>query len=161
MKVNSNFSDLLRAFGDGGVRYLVVGGYAVMRYTEPRYTKDLDLWVDPDPANAALVFDALAKFGAPLPDLTPASFTDETMIYQIGVPPVRVDILMGISGVTFPEAWRNRQEGELGGVPVSILSRDDVIASKRASGRPSDRADLRRLLRAQSPKAWRPTRSKK
>ncbi len=95
MKINSNFSDLLRAFGDGGVRYLVVGGYAVMRYTEPRYTKDLDLWVDPEPGNAARVFAALKAFGAPLGDLTPASFTDETMIFQIGVAPVRVEHIDG------------------------------------------------------------------
>ena len=156
MKINSNFSDLLRAFGDGGVRYLVVGGYAVMRYTEPRYTKDLDLWVDPEPGNAARVFAALKAFGAPLGDLTPASFTDETMIFQIGVAPVRVDILMGISGLSFAVAWKGRQEGDLGDVSAPILSFEDLVKAKRASGRSGDRADLKRLLRARSPKAWRP-----
>jgi len=160
MKINSNFSDLLRAFGDGGVRYLVVGGYAVMRYTEPRYTKDLELWVDPDPENASRVFAALKSFGAPLTELSPISFTDETMIFQIGVPPVRVDILMGVSGLAFGEAWGNRIESELGGEIVPILSLDDLIAAKRAAGRPADRADLKRLLRAKSPDAWRPPRRK-
>jgi len=148
MQINSNFSDLLRAFGDGGVRYLVVGGYAVMRYTEPRYT-DLDLWVDPEPENAARVFAALRTFGAPLPDLTAASFTDASMIFQIGVAPVRVDIIMGISGLAFSEAWKNRQESELGEISASVLSLDDLIASRKGRAVARDRTPLvsqRRLV---------------
>jgi len=161
MPINSDFSDLLRAFNDGGVRYLVVGGYAVMRYTEPRYTKDLDLWADPDAKNAARIFSALARFGAPLAGLTPRSFEDESMMYQIGVAPVRVDIIMAIGGVRFPDAWKRRERVDFGGVTVPMISRDDLILAKQASGRPQDRKDLRRIQRAMSKEAWRPSKTRK
>ena len=127
-----------------------------MRYTEPRYTKDLDLWVDPEPTNAGRVFAALIAFGAPLTGVTAASFTEESMVYQIGVAPVRVDILMSISGLTFSSAWGRREELDWGGVAAPVISREDLITAKRASGRPRDRADLRSLLRAGSKDAWRP-----
>jgi len=161
MQINSDFSDLLHALNGGGVRYLVVGGYAVMRYSEPRYTKDLDLWADPEAGNAHHLFAALAKFGAPLTDLTPAAFQDESMIYQIGVAPIRVDIIMAIGGVQFADAWERREQVDLGGLAVPIISREDLIAAKRASGRPQDRMDLQRMLRAQSKEAWRPPKGKR
>jgi len=156
MQINSDFSDLLHVLNDAGVRYLVVGGYAVMRYSEPRYTKDLDLWADPEAENAARLFAALARFGAPLSGLTPESFQDETMMYQIGVPPVRVDVLMAIGGVCFADAWRRRQQVDLGDVMAPIISRDDLILAKRTSARPQDRRDVQRMLRAASKAAWRP-----
>ncbi len=98
MFVNSDFSDLLRLFNKYGVRYLVIGGYAVIQYAEPRYTKDLDLWISTDPVNAQAVYGALREFGAPLAGLTPEDFAEEGYFYQMGVPPVRVDVLMGIPG---------------------------------------------------------------
>ena len=103
MFINSDFSDLLRLFNDNGVRYLVIGGYAFIQYAEPRYTRDLDLWISTDSKNAAAVYRALKEFGAPLTDLTEDDFAEEGYFYQMGVPPVRVAILMGIPGIGFDE----------------------------------------------------------
>ena len=103
MFVNSDFSDLLRLFNAGRVRYLVIGGFAVIQYAEPRFTADLDLWVGTDPGNAGAVYEALREFGAPLSGLTAGDFAEEGYFYQMGVPPVRVDVLMGIPGIGFED----------------------------------------------------------
>jgi predicted nucleotidyltransferase len=141
MFVNSDFSDLLRLFNDNGVRYLVIGGYAVIQYAEPRYTKDLDLWISADAANAAAVFKALREFGAPLSDMTEDDFAHEGYFYQMGVPPVRVDVLMGIPGLHFDGAWARRVDSDFDGLVVSFISREDLITVKHASGRPQDLID--------------------
>jgi len=107
LSMNSDFNELLKAFNHYRVEYLVIGGHAVMKYTEPRYTKDLDIWVKADTENAARVFDALKTFGAPLAGMTKDDFAHEGHFYQIGVAPVRIDILMSIKGVEFAEAWEN------------------------------------------------------
>src|SRR5215813_885284 len=99
MKVNSHYEDLLRVFDRHHVRYRIAGGFAVMVCTEPRFTKDLDVWVDPAPDNAVNVLAALAEFGVPVADLTRADFTSPTEIFQIGVNPVRIDVLMGMAGL--------------------------------------------------------------
>ena len=104
MFVNSDFSDLLQLFNDNKVKYLVIGGYAFIHYAEPRYTKDLDLWISTDTRNASAVFRSLKDFGAPLIDMTEDDFAEVGYFYQMGVPPIRVDILMGISGVEFENA---------------------------------------------------------
>ena len=141
MFVNSDFTDLLRLFNANSVRYLVIGGYAVVQYAEPRFTKDLDLWISTDASNAAAVYEALREFGAPLSGLTEADFAEEGYFYQMGVPPVRVDILMGIPGLQFGEAWERSVEIDFDGLPVSFISRQDLIASKLASGRLQDLLD--------------------
>ena len=141
MFVNSDFSDLLNLFKANDVQYMVIGGYAVVQYTEPRFTKDLDLWISTHPDNAEAVFNALKEFGAPLEGMTPKDFSEEGYFYQMGVPPVRVDILMGIPGVQFDEAWERRVEVQFDDVPVTIISKQDLIAAKRAAGRPQDLLD--------------------
>ena len=141
MFVNSDFSDLLRLFNDNGVRYLVIGGYAFIQYAEPRYTKDLDLWISTDTQNAKAVYKALKAFGAPLAGLTEKDFAEEGYFYQMGVPPMRVDILMGIPGMAFERAWEKRKEVDFDGLVVSFISKEDLIAAKRASGRPQDLID--------------------
>lgn len=147
MFVNSDFSELLDLFNAGRVRYLVVGGYAVIQYAEPRFTADLDLWVGTDPPNAGAVYKALREFGAPLSGLTADDFAQDGYFYQMGVPPMRVDVLMGIPGVEFEAAWERRVETDFDGLCVSFISRDDLIAAKRASGRPQDMIDVQSLLR--------------
>jgi hypothetical protein len=147
MFVNSDFSDLLRLFNANSVRYLVIGGYAVVQHAEPRFTKDLDLWISTDSSNAVAVYQALRQFGAPLSGMTEADFAEEGYFYQMGVPPVRVDILMGIPGVEFEEAWGRRIEVDFDGLSVSFISRQDLIASKLASGRPQDLLDADLLSR--------------
>lgn len=109
MFVNSDFSDLLRLFNANNVEYLVIGGYALIQYAEPRYTKYLDLWISTDSKNASAVYRSLQQFGAPLEDLTKNDFAEDGFFYQMGAPPVRVDILMGIPGLNFPEAWNRRE----------------------------------------------------
>ena len=105
-----HYRELLHTLNVFEVEYLIVGGYAVMKYTEPRYTKDLDVWVGNSPRNSVRLYDALAKFGAPLKHdgVTPETFTKDKIVYQIGVAPVRIDISTHIDGVTFDTAWKNR-----------------------------------------------------
>lgn len=141
MFVNSDFTDLLRIFNDNQVRYLVIGGYAVVQYAEPRYTKDLDLWTGIDVTNARAVFKALKEFGAPLTDMTEDDFAEEGYFYQMGVPPVRVDVLMGIPGLEFEEAWPKRTLVDFDGLIVNFISKEDLILAKVASGRPQDLID--------------------
>ena len=148
MLVNSDFKELLSIFSDKQVKYLVVGGYAVMKYTEPRYTKDLDLWVKADSENSQSVFDALRLFGAPLSNLTPQDFSHEGYFYQMGVPPIRVDILMSVVGVTFDIAWRQREQVSIEGVVVPFISKHHLIICKRATGRPQDLLDANALEQA-------------
>ena len=141
MFVNSDFSDLLNHFNVNHVKYLVIGGYALIQYAEPRYTKDLDIWISVDQENAMAVFKALKEFGAPLAEMTEVDFSQEGYFYQMGLPPMRVDILMGIPGLTFDNAWQHRVEVDFDGVLVKFISREDLITSKKASGRPQDLID--------------------
>jgi len=147
MFVNSDFSDLLRLFNANKVKYLVIGGYAVIQYAEPRYTKDLDLWISADTDNAAAVYKALKEFGAPLAGLAEADFAEEGYFYQMGIPPMRVDILMGIPGMEFDPAWQHRVEVDFDDLVVQFISRDDLIQAKKASGRPQDLIDVDLLSR--------------
>lgn len=145
MLANSDFKDLLSILNDHAVKYLVVGGYAVVRYAEPRYTKDLDLWVKADQENAKAIFTALRFFGAPLTNLSADDFADEDAFYQMGVPPVRVDISMSIPGLNFDEAWERREIVDFDGIPLPFISKQHLIISKRASGRPQDILDANTL----------------
>ncbi|MEK6753751.1 MAG: nucleotidyl transferase AbiEii/AbiGii toxin family protein [Chloroflexota bacterium] len=141
MFVNSDFSDLLRIFNAHNVKYLVIGGYAVVQYAEPRFTKDLDVLISTDVANAEAVYNALREFGAPLAGLTPKDFSEEGFFFQMGVPPIRVDVLMGIPGVNFDNCWKRRMEVDFDELKVIFISREDLIASKLAAGRPQDLID--------------------
>lgn len=148
MFVNSDFSDLLRLFNDNNVKYLVIGGYAVIQHAEPRFTKDLDLWVEASPDNAKAVFRALAEFGAPLAGMTEADFAEEGYFYQMGMAPLRVDVLMSVTGVTFSDAWQRRMAVDFAGLTVLFISREDLIKVKLAAGRPQDLIDASLLLKA-------------
>lgn len=143
--MNSDFKDLLRLFEKAGVRYLVVGGYAVSEHTEPRYTKDLDLWVDNSSQNAQRVVDALREFGAPLRDATIHDFTVPETVYQIGLPPSRIDILMALDGLNFDECWQRREKSVIGELPVNYISAADLIINKELAGRPHDLRDAEML----------------
>ena len=142
MFVNSDFTDLLNVFRKFKVKYLVIGGYALIQYAEPRYTKDLDLWISTDRENAVSVFRALKSFGAPLTGLTENDFSEEGYFYQMGIPPLRVDILMGVPGLDFKSAWKNKIEIDFDGLPVPFISKQDLIITKIASGRPQDLIDV-------------------
>jgi hypothetical protein len=135
----------LKAFSEEKVEYLVVGGYAVAKYTEPRYTKDLDIWVRPDQGNAILVFSALGKFGAPLTGLSPKDFSQKGFFYTIGMAPLRIDILFDIKGVDFDDCFARRVESDIGGVLVNFISAEDLVINKEAVGRHQDLADAEKL----------------
>ncbi len=142
-----DFRDLLRAFVESEVRFLVVGAHALAAHGVPRVTGDLDLWVQADTPNAERIWDALARFGAPLESLgiRKDDFALPEQVVQFGLPPYRVDVLTSISGVEFVEAWDDRLDGVLFDVPVAFLGRDAFIRNKRASGRPKDLQDIRSL----------------
>jgi len=150
MKLNSDFSELLSAFSSARVRYLVVGGLAVVEYTEPRYTKDLDVFIEATEANAKRVFAVLKRFGAPLDGISAADFANPKLVYQMGVEPVRVDILMSLKGVKFTEAWKSRTVVKWGRTSVNLISLDHLIANKSSVGRPQDQLDVARLRAVRS-----------
>jgi hypothetical protein len=148
MLTSPDFKELLSLLEKYKVRYLVVGGYAIMKYTEPRFTKDLDLWISTDKDNSKAVYAALKEFGAPLKGLTPADFTHEGYFYQMGNPPFRLDVMMSIPGVTFENAWANREKVQVEDLVVPFISKVDLIKSKEASGRPKDLIDAEELRKA-------------
>lgn len=139
--------DLLRAFNDHGVEYLVVGGHAVGFHSEPRGTKDLDVWIRSDEANAKAVFSALQDFGAPLSGISPSDFNEHPeTVFQIGMPPARVDVLQDIPGIAFEEAWQHRVDRMADtDLTVHVISKEDLIRNKEASGRFIDLADVEKL----------------
>jgi predicted nucleotidyltransferase len=145
--LNEDFLDLLRALQSTGAEYLVVGAYAMAVHGVPRATGDLDLWVRPTGANADRVLAALVTFGAPV-DLHAILRQDlETpgTVYQIGLPPRRIDLLTSVTGLVFEEAWPARLEVDLAGLRIHVLGREDVIRNKRAAGRDKDFLDLKLL----------------
>ena len=143
----NDFRDLLRAFVDHDVRFLVVGAYALAVLGRPRATGDLDVWIDPAAENAARAYAALRDFGAPLHDLTPRDLSTPGVVFQIGVPPLRIDVLTQISGVEFAAAWPRRVHALFADVAVAVIGRDDFITNKRATGRLKDLVDAERLER--------------
>lgn len=143
--MNRDFRDLLAEFNAQGVEYLVVGAHALAAHGHVRATKDLDVWVRPEAENARRVLNALRAFGAPLHDLTEEDLTTPGLIFQIGVPPVRIDVLTAIDGVEFAEAWPARMRTRFMDQPVAVLSKEHMLKNKRASGRAQDLADVERL----------------
>jgi len=143
--MNRDFAEMLIALSAEGAEVLVVGAYAVAGHGLPRATGDIDLWVRPSPENAARVWRALERFGAPRSRLTPASFTEPDIVYQIGLPPNRIDILTTIDGVAFADAWAERVMSTVDGVTFPMISKHHLLVNKRATGRPQDLADVTRL----------------
>lgn len=151
--MHKDFKDLLSAFNAHNVRYMIVGGYAYARYTEPRTTKDLDLFVRPAPEDAPAVFQSLAEYGAPMRDITVADLTKPTTVIQIGVAPFRIDVLFNIDGVTFDQAWDTAEQALVDDeIPVHYISCENLIANKLASARPQDLVDVDKLRHARDTK---------
>ena len=143
--MNPDFVEMLSALSDEGAEFLIVGAYALATHGVPRSTGDIDLWVHPSRANAEKVWAALIRFGAPMLNLTRDDLAVPGVVFQIGLPPRRIDFLTSIDGVEFGQAWARRTISDVGGVSVGVLSREDLIQNKRASGRPQDLADVARL----------------
>jgi hypothetical protein len=163
-----DFKELLSMLNEAKVRYLVVGGYAVSLHAQPRATKDLDLLIRPDKANAAALFLDLKRFGTPLAGLRPDDFAERGSFFRMGIPPVMVDILPEITGVDFDYAWGRRVMVTIDrgtGLTAAFISAADLIAAKTAAGRAQDLADVEALRNAragasigESPKRRRPAR---
>jgi hypothetical protein len=146
LRSSGDFRELLSLFNAEDVRYLIVGSFALAHYGRPRYTKGLDIWIDRSGDNPRRVFQALAKFGAPLDRLSDRDFAEPDIVFQVGVEPLRVDVLTDISGVNFSKAWERREESVYGHVPVHVIGKQDYLDNKRASGRSSDLRDVEALL---------------
>jgi hypothetical protein len=148
-----DFKELLSAFSVHNVKYLVVGGYAVSFHAQPRLTKDLDLFILADPANARAAYDALSEFGAPLAKINVHDLADPHKFLRFGQPPVAIDILSGLDGVNFEDAWKRRVEGVIDpstGQKANFISKQDLIASKLAAGRMRDLADVEEIREAEA-----------
>jgi hypothetical protein len=143
--MNRDFRELLATFNEHGVECMVVGAHALAAYGVVRATKDLDVWVGASEDNAPKVLRALAAFGAPLHDLTVEDLVEPGLIFQIGVPPVRIDVITAIDGVEFVDAWPERFQTTYEGESVSVISLDNLIANKKAAGRLQDLADVEKL----------------
>ena len=145
--MDANYTDMLKCLNNAGVDYILVGGWAVNLYGYIRATVDLDIWILADRANAQRVYAALGEFGAPISDVRPEDFAEDGIIFQIGVAPCRIDIITRISGVTYTDATNRAVAKEIDGIPVKVISIDDLIANKKASGRTKDLADVEVLER--------------
>jgi predicted nucleotidyltransferase len=145
--INDDFIDILRALNDQSAEFVIVGAYALAVHGFPRATGDIDLFVKPTPENAAKVYAALLEFGAPVAahGVARADFVKPGMVYQIGLPPRRIDILTSISGVSFDEANARAVKGRLGPCEVSFIGLDALIENKRSTGRTKDAADVEQL----------------
>ena len=140
--MNADYIDMLKCLNKAGVDYILVGGWAVNMYGYIRATVDLDIWILADAGNAKKVYAAVAEFGAPVSEMKPEEFAQYGMIFQIGVAPCRVDIISKISGVSYADAVTRAVPKTIDGIPVRIISRKDLIANKKASGRAKDLADV-------------------
>ena len=147
--------DLLHAFIDHEVRFLIVGGYALAVHGHPRATGDLDVWIECTDTNASLAYEALQAFGAPLRDLIVRDLATPGTVFQIGLPPIRIDVLTQITGVEFAAAWPDRIETRIDDLAVPVVGRAALIANKRALGRTRDIADVELLEGTTAPKRTR------
>jgi hypothetical protein len=145
MSVNPDFRDLFAALNASGADYLIVGGYALAVHGVPRFTKDLDVWVRADEANARRVWEALDSFGAPFGDLKLEDLATPGIVFQMGLPPNRIDMITGIDGIGFDEAWEHRIDSAYGDQPVMVIGFEDLIRNKLSTGRPQDALDAETL----------------
>jgi hypothetical protein len=148
--MNRDYLELLQCLREYKVRYLIIGGYAVIRHSEPRYTKDLELWVDATKSNAARVINALKLFGAPIDNLSVEDLAKPGLLYVFGVPPLMGDILNKVKGGTFERALKKREKVDLLGTVALFVDKTTLVALKRRAGRPQDLADLEKLVESTS-----------
>jgi hypothetical protein len=146
-RLNDDYHDILAELVAEDARFIVVGAYALAVHGYPRATIDIDIWIEPTEGNVERVWRALVAFGAPLADLNirKGDLMQPDVVAQFGMPPNRIDILTGVSGLEFEPAWKNHIEGTLEAVLVPVLGLDDLVANKRASGRDKDLADIKGL----------------
>ena len=145
MKLPGEFSEFIESLNSESVKYVLVGGYAVAYHGHPRYTGDIDFFVEPSPENARRIVNALRQYGLGGFGLTEQDFVQGDRIIQLGVPPRRIDLITGLSGVSFEEAWNSKLEVPLGGVQAYVVSREVLMKNKAAAGRAKDKADIEEM----------------
>jgi predicted nucleotidyltransferase len=143
--LNPDFKEFIQSLNDNDVRYLVVGGYAVALHGHPRYTKDIDIWIEPDPENANRMVRAIIQFGFESLGLEMDDFLEEDVIIQLGYPPNRIDLMTSLSGVNFKSCYEERISVEIDGVRVNFIDLTSLRKNKSATGRSQDLADLENL----------------
>ena len=148
--MSQDFKDMLSIFIKNNVKFIIVGAYALGAYIKPRSTGDIDFWIEPTSENAQKVFQSIIEFGAPLHNLTQNDLQKPGTVFQIGLPPLRIDIITKISGVNFDEAWKECARHKVLDLEVPIISKKHIIQNKKASGRPKDLLDLEELLKSKS-----------
>jgi len=151
-RVEKDYAGLLKLFNKNKVRYCIVGAYAVAFYARPRYTKDIDILVEPEIKNALRIIRALQEFGFQTLGLTEKDFSQKNKIVQLGYEPLRVDILTSIEGCSFKDVWKNKITSRYGRQKVFFIGIDELIRNKRASKRRQDKIDLDILLQGQKAK---------
>jgi hypothetical protein len=151
VELRADFKDFLRVLNKREVKYLIVGGYAVMKYTEPFYTKDMDIWIEPTPENAKRAYEAIREFGAPMADLSVEDLSQQHIVFQFGMAPARVDVMTSIDAVSFVEAWNDRVQTNLDDIPIPIISLEHLKENKRSANRDTDKIHLARLEKYSRP----------
>ncbi len=145
MRVEKDFREFIELLNKNKAKYLVVGGFAIAYHSIPRYTKDIDILVEPSKENSKKLLSVLKQFGFGEIGLSEDSFQESAQIIQLGYPPLRIDLLTSITGVTFETVWENRELGTYGDIPCFFISKDDLIINKKATGRKQDKADVESL----------------
>ena len=145
MKISRDFKEFVAYANSRNLRFLIVGGYAVALHGHPRYTKNLDIWIDRTPQNISILLAVLDDFGFGSVGLTAEDFLEPEQVIQLGKPPLRIDLLTSISGIEFSDCYPNRESVDIDGVPLPLISLDDLKTNKKASGRHQDLADLENL----------------
>ena len=145
MKLEKDFSDFVELLNRHSVEYMVVGGYALAFHGEPRFTGDMDIWIDVSPRNAEKMVKVMHDFGAASLGFTKEDFMNEGIIKQIGQPPLRIDILSAIDGVNYKDAKKDKNFFNSGELEIPFIGVQDFIKNKEASGRRKDLQDIKRL----------------
>lgn len=145
MRIEKDFKKFIELLNKNEVRYLIVGSFAFSYYAEPRFTKDIDFFIEPTEENAEKILKTLIEFGFDRLSLKSKDFQELDQIIQLGVAPVRIDLLTSIDGINFPSAWENKIKGNYGLISANFISKTDLIKNKKAVGRPQDIADVEKL----------------
>lgn len=155
MDVCPDYEEFFKSLNAHNIKYLVVGAHAVIFYSEPRYTKDIDIWVPSELNDPKNVWKALKDFGAPLRHLTLDDLANKKLIFQIGVPPVRIDVLVDVPGADIKRAWKNKVKTVYGKTPIYVIGLKELLAVKERVGRPQDKIDASALrTRVRKLRTW-------
>ena len=143
--LNKDYKEMLQILLSNKAKFLVVGAYAMGAYGYPRATEDFDIWVEASSTNSKLIYESIAEFGAPLNGISQEAFSKEGIIFQIGVPPRRIDIITKIDGVDFKQAYNDKEDIEIEDLIIPFISKDNLIKNKESTGRDKDILDVKYL----------------